>query len=79
MARCKNMGGGLGDDERHPPPSSGRDKGKGQMAKLAKKKRKRPDRATQIAIAIAEAADRAERGGSIQIEDLDPALVERAL
>lgn len=83
MAHCKNVGGGLGDDDdRRPPPSSSRDKGKGLAPVPTKKKRKRPDRETQRLIAIAEAPNRAERGGrsgSIWIEDPDPARVQIAL
>ena len=82
MVRCKNAGGGPGDDERRPP-SSGRDKGKGQMQDPAKKKKhKRLDRDTQMAIAIVEAAGcakRGGRGGSLRIEDPDPARVDRAI
>ena len=79
MVRCKNVGGGLGDDDRCPPPLSSRDKGKAKMQEPSKKKkRKWPDSDTQMAIAIAEAAASAERGGSLYVEDLDPAWVARA-
>ena len=63
MARTKNVGGGPGDDDRRPPPRKPTDpKGKATK-KIASKKRKYPDRETARA-AVAEAADRAERGGA---------------
>nr|ACS88371.1 putative protein [Coix lacryma-jobi] len=62
MARCKNVGGGPGDDPPPPPPPSG-DKGK-RPQKLVSKKRKRRDRDSEVALAVARAAERAEQGGS---------------
>lgn len=62
MARCKNVGGGLGDDNSHRPPRlSAEQKQKGKV--LSMKKQKRLDPNTERAIAAAEAAERAERGG----------------
>ena len=64
MARTKNVGGGLGDDDRRPLPHQPTDpKGKATK-KTASKKRKYRDRETARAAAVAEAADHAERGGA---------------
>ena len=64
MARTKNVGGGLGDDDRRPPPRLPADpKGKATK-KIASKKRKYPDTETAQAAAVVEAAEHVERGGS---------------
>ena len=64
MAHTKNVGGGPGDDDRRPPPRLPADpKGKATK-KIASKKRKYPDAETARATAVAEAVDRAERGGA---------------
>ena len=77
MARVKNVGGGPGDEDPRPPPRLPIDaKGKA-MKKLATKKRKYPNADTARAATVAEAAERAERGGArsgVQIVDqLSPA------
>jgi hypothetical protein len=70
MARCKNVsgsaagsGGSPGGDGGGDPPRrlSAAEKGKGK--KLATKKRKASDRETEVAEAVAAAAEVAERGG----------------
>jgi len=64
MARTKNVRGGLGDeDPRRPPRLPADPKGKATK-KLAVRKRKYPDADTARATAVAEAAERAERGGT---------------
>ena len=64
MARTKNVGGGPGDEDRRPPPRQPADpKGKATK-KLATRKRKYPDVETTRAAAVAEAAERAKRGGA---------------
>ena len=64
MARVKNVGGGPGDEDPRPPPRQPIDaKGKATK-KLATKKRKYLDAETARAAAVAEAAERAERGGA---------------
>ena len=64
MARTKNVGGGPGDDDRRPPPRLPADpKGKATK-KIASKKRKYLDVETAIAAAVAEAVERAKRGGA---------------
>ena len=64
MARVKNVGGGLGDEDRRPPPRQPADpKGKATK-KLATQKRKYPDAETARAAVVAEAVERAERGGA---------------
>ena len=64
MARTKNVGGGLGDDDRRPPPRLPTDpKGKATK-KLATKKHKYLDADTARAAAVAEATERAKRGGA---------------
>ena len=64
MARTKNVGGGPGDDDRRPPPRQpAGSKGK-STKQVTSKKRKYPDAETARAAAVAEAAERAERGGA---------------
>ena len=64
MARVKNAGGGPGDEDPRRPPRLPIDpKGKATK-KLATKKRKYPDADTARAAAVAEAAERAEGGGT---------------
>ena len=64
MAHTKNVGGGPGDDDRRPPPRLPVDpKGKATK-KIASKKHKYPNAETARAAAIADATDRAERGGA---------------
>ena len=64
MAHVKNVGGGPGDEDRRPPPHQPADpKGKATK-KLATWKRKYPDAETVRAAAVAEAIERAERGGA---------------
>ena len=64
MARTKNVSGGPGDeDPRHPPRLPTDPKGK-VTKKVASKKCKYPDAKTVRAAAVAEAAERAERGGA---------------
>ena len=64
MAHVKNAGGGPGDEDSRCPPRLPADpKGKATK-KLATKMRKYPDAETARAVIVAEAADRAERGGA---------------
>jgi len=63
MARCKNVGGGPGDDERHPSHVTEQEKGKRPKKTTTKKKHKRGDIEAERATAVATAAERAERGG----------------
>ena len=64
MAHKKNVRGGPSDEDRRPPPRQPADpKGKATK-KLATQKRKYPDTEIARAAAVAEAADRAERGGA---------------
>ena len=64
MAHVKNTGGGPGDeDPRHPPCLPVDPKGK-VTKKTTTKKHKYPDVETARASAVAEAAERAERGGA---------------
>ena len=64
MARTKNVGCGPGDDDRRPPPHQpAGSKGK-STKQVTSKKRKYPDAETARAAAVAEAAERAERGGA---------------
>ena len=80
MAHTKNVGGGPGDEDRRPPPRQPADpKGKA-IKKLATRKRKYPDAETARAAAVAEAADRAERGGArsgvVIADQLPPGAME---
>ena len=64
MARVKNAGGGPGDEDPRRPPRLPTDpKGKATK-KIASKKRKYPDAEIARAVAVAEATERAERGGA---------------
>ena len=64
MARTKNVGGGSGDDDRRPlPRQPAGSKGKASK-RVTSKKCKYPDAKTVRAAAVAEAAERAERGGA---------------
>ena len=64
MAHTKNVGGGPGDDDWRPPPRQpAGSKGK-STKQVTSKKRKYPDVETARAAAVAEAAERAERGGT---------------
>ena len=64
MARTKNVGGGPGDDDPRPPPRQPTGP-KGKATKqVASKKRKYPDAETARAVAVAEATERAKRGGA---------------
>ena len=64
MARTKNVGGGPDDEDPRPLPRQPTDaKGKATK-KLATRKRKYPDAETARAATVAEAAERAERGGA---------------
>ena len=64
MAHTKNVGGGPRDeDPRHPPRLPADPKGKATK-KTTSKKRKYPDAETTKAATVAEAAERAERGGA---------------
>ena len=64
MVRVKNVGGGPGDEDlRHPPRLPADPKGKATK-KLATRKRKYPNAHTSRAAVVAEAAERAERGGT---------------
>ena len=76
MARVKNVGGGLGDEDPRCPPHLPADlKGKATK-KLATKKWKYPDVDTARAAVVEEAADHAERGGArsgvIIVDQLSP-------
>jgi hypothetical protein len=61
MVRCKNAGGGPSDGDESPPRLTevAHDKHK----KIAAKKRKRTPTKVEIAQAVADAAELAERGG----------------
>ena len=63
MARCKNVGGGPGDDERHPPHLTEQEKAKGPKKMVTKKKCKHCDIEAERVAAVAAAAEHAERGG----------------
>ena len=64
MVCVKNVGGGPGDeDPRRSPHLPADPKGKATK-KIASKKRKYPDAETARAAAVAEAVERAERGGA---------------
>ena len=83
IACCKNVGGGLSDEDPTPPPRLTAQQ-KGKAKKTTKKKQKLDDVEAERAIAVVAATKRAERGGvgsGIRIGDqLSPtqrATVER--
>jgi hypothetical protein len=59
MARCKNVGGAPSDGDGSPPRLT--EVARGKRKKVITKKRKRTEE--EVAQAVAEAADHAERGG----------------
>jgi hypothetical protein len=61
MVRCKNVGGGPSDGDESPPRVT--EVARGKHKKLDVKKRKRTPTEAEIAQAIANAVERAERGG----------------
>ena len=63
MAHCKNVEGGPGDDERHPPHLIEWEKRKGPKKTTTKKKCKRGDIEVERAAAVAAATECAKRGG----------------
>jgi hypothetical protein len=61
MVRYKNVGGGTSDGDESPPRLTEVARGKGK--KIATKKRKRTLTEAEIAQAVTDAAELAERGG----------------
>jgi hypothetical protein len=61
MVRCKNVGGAPSDGDESPPRST--KVACGKRKKIATKKRKRTPTKEEIAQAVADAAELAERGG----------------
>jgi hypothetical protein len=61
MVCCKNVSGGLSDGDESPPRVI--EVAHGKRKKLGVKKRKRTPTEAEIAQVIADAAERAERGG----------------
>ena len=64
MARTKNVRGGPGDEDPRPPPRQPVEPRGKATKKLAVRKRKYPDADTARATAVAEAIERAKRGGA---------------
>jgi len=62
MVHCKNVGGGLSDDERRPPHLTDMEKAKGPNKVMTKKKHRHADIEVERAIIVAAAAERGERG-----------------
>jgi hypothetical protein len=61
MVRCKNVGGGLSDGDESPPRLT--EVARAKRKKIATKKRKRTLTEAEIAQAVVDAAELAERGG----------------
>jgi hypothetical protein len=61
MARCKNVGGASSDGDGSPPRLL--EVARGKRKKIVAKKRKRMLTEAEVAQAVADAADLAERGG----------------
>ena len=64
MAHVKNIRGGPGDEDPRPLPRQPADPKDKVTKKLATKKRKYPDADTTRVAVVAEAVERAERGGA---------------
>jgi hypothetical protein len=71
MVRCKNSFGAPpgGDDERHPPCLTAKEKNKGPKKVMTKKKHKHGDVDAEMALAVAAGAEHAERGVGVRIGD----------
>lgn len=63
MARCKNVRGDPGDDDRRSPCLTEKEKAKGKIKVMTKKKRELADRDSEIAASVAAVAECAKRGG----------------
>jgi hypothetical protein len=61
MVRCKNAGGAPSDGDKSPPRRT--EVARGKRVKIAAKKRKRTLIEAEVAQAVADAAEIAERGG----------------
>jgi hypothetical protein len=61
MVRCKNAGGAPGDGDNSPPRRDEIARGK-RIKMMARKKKRMPSEA-EVAQAVADAAEQAERGG----------------
>jgi hypothetical protein len=61
MVRCKNAGGAPSDGDESPPRRT--EVAHGKRVKIAAKKRKRTLTEAEVAQAVADAAEAAERGG----------------
>jgi hypothetical protein len=61
MARCKNVGGAPSDGDESPPCLT--EVARGKRKKTSARKRKRQLTEAEVAQAVADAVDRAERGG----------------
>jgi hypothetical protein len=61
MVRCKNAGGAPSDGDESPPRLT--EVARGKRKKITAKKRKRTLTEAELAQAVADAADLAERGG----------------
>ena len=76
MARVKNAGGGLGDEDPRPPPCLSAEV-KGKAKKTMTKKQKFEDANTERAVAVVAVVERAEigvaRSGVCIVDQLSPA------
>jgi phage tail sheath gpL-like len=61
MVRCKNAGGAPSDGDESPPKRT--EVARGKRVKIVAKKRKRTLTEVEVAQAVADAAEAAERGG----------------
>jgi hypothetical protein len=61
MVRCKNAGGAPGDGDDSPPRRS--EIARGKRIKILARKKKKTLTEAEIALAVADAAEQAERGG----------------
>ena len=80
MARTKNVGGGPGNEDPRPPPRQPTEPRGKATKKLAVRKHKYLDADTARATTVAEATERAERGGACSgvwiVDPLSPKVMD---
>jgi hypothetical protein len=76
MARCKNIGGGLGDEEFPPSHPTTIEKGKGKAKTTTKKRHTREEQEVAEALAVVVAYDRGPNGSKVDALHIDSLDIE---